>query len=97
MFQHDPAISSTISNVYGMCRSRERLTGNCRSSRKAALSCGDCCGGGQGHAGEMRVLWPSPLRRDLKHMGQAGTEGPAGGTRIMNRLQKETHLRALAQ
>lgn len=77
MFQHDPTISSTISNVYGMHRSRERLTGNCCSSGKAMLSRRDCCGGGRGRAGEMRLLWPAPLRWDLKHtQGRWGLRDP---------------------
>lgn len=41
MFQHDHTISPTISNVYGMHGSRERLAGSCLSSRKVARSHGD--------------------------------------------------------
>lgn len=31
------------------------------------------------------------------HAGEVGTEGPAGGTEMINRLQKETHVCALAR
>lgn len=92
MFQHDPAISSTISNVYGMHRSRERLTGNCCSSGKATLSSRRS---GRGCTGEMGLLWPAPLHLDPNQAGEVGTEGPAGGTEIVNRLQEEIHVRTI--